>query len=402
MTAITAPRAFTHTFDSPEPSEPNRYIPPLPVELWTRILSFVEGADDKYSLSQVSNMLRILVVSFLGTIQLSPLENVPNLAPRGHPYPLLIFMQDTQRATIVTSLHVKLSCLRTSYLPQGHMEGKHCTKLDNALGGALHYMVNLKNLHIDYHFCIAYQRHRYLAHLVAPQLRDLSVVCGCGMSPALSYTKWNKFPIFDTVETLGWSSLPSRPGVIPYNPGTFTKLKALEYHGREAECSLLAMRPIERLLVALGTPVYDPLFIAALIKSPGALTHLIFQSFSKITQMVPPLSSYLDKLQHVGTLPDFNHPIDAIRAIAGSIQSYLTALASLPCLVSLDACVESGSTRWNHNMLILVNKSLPNIRRVMVRSHRCCVWERRDRIWEKREVESFSDWDIIRGACDTI
>ncbi|KIM28019.1 hypothetical protein M408DRAFT_329680 [Serendipita vermifera MAFF 305830] len=53
-------------------------------------------------------------------------------------------------------------------------------------------------------------------------------------------------------------------------------------------------------------------------------------------------------------------------------------------------------------MVVLVNESLPKIRRVMIRGEECCVWELQRQTWKTRHVKSFSDWDIIRGACDTI
>lgn len=256
-------------------------------------------------------MFRILVIFFLGTIQLSPLENVPTRAPRTLTgYRVLIFIQDTQRATIVTSLHVTLSCLRSYHLPNyehAHMDGKHCTRLDIALGEALHYMVNLKSLQIHCRLCLIYKRHSYLAHLVMPQLRDLSVDCGCGRTTELYDAKMNNFPIFDTVEALRWSISPVRPVAIPYNPTKFTKLKAIEYHGREVGCSLLSTRPIQRLLFHMGNKPNDPLFVISLTRSPRVLTHLIFQSYWLMTEMLPQISSLLGKLQHIGTVRDYEY-----------------------------------------------------------------------------------------------
>ncbi|KIM28018.1 hypothetical protein M408DRAFT_147269 [Serendipita vermifera MAFF 305830] len=261
------------------------------------------------SLSQVSNLFMRLVLPFFKTIQLSPLDNVPTTAPRRLiGYRILIFMQDPLRATIVTNLHIKLSCLRPSYLPHAHMDGKYCTRLDIALGKTLHYMVNLESLHINCDLCIVYERHRYLARLVIPQLRDLSVICRCGLAPGLDHAQWNEFPIFDTVEAFRWSIIPSRHITGPYRQGKFTKLKALEYHGGESERSLLEVHPIQRLLFDSRNPGYDPRLIVALARSPGALTHLIFQYSLTVTKAVPHLSSYLDKLQHIGTLPDFALP----------------------------------------------------------------------------------------------
>ncbi|KIM28023.1 hypothetical protein M408DRAFT_147283 [Serendipita vermifera MAFF 305830] len=153
------------------------------------------------------------------------------------------------------------------------------------------------------------------------------------------------------------------------------------------------MHPIRRLLVDAKTSQYDSLFTRALEGSPGVLTHLIFQYSPRITEIVPQFSSYLGRLQHVGTLPDFKAPNTAV-----PLQSYLDTLASLPCLVSLDAV--SGKTRWDHDTIALVNKSLRNLQRVMVHRAQCYVWELQRGIWKKRNVASFSTWDIIRGACN--
>ena len=85
------------------------------------------------------------------------------------------------------------------------------------------------------------------------------------------------------------------------------------------------------------------------------------------------------------------------------MERLLSPFQSLRHLVSIDGFV-MGEDTWDCIALLgLLQRLRPSLQRLLVRSHNISyIWEMRGTSWVKRDVRQFSQWDIIRGACDDL
>ncbi|KIM28013.1 hypothetical protein M408DRAFT_147230 [Serendipita vermifera MAFF 305830] len=191
--------------------------------------------------------------------------------------------------------------------------------MDDAMGEALRYMVNLDNLEIRCNLCRRDGFHFYLPKLGARRLRHLSIACSHNENPLLDITRDQLFASFRYVEAFHWWFPLTSPPFSPIggltDPDCFPQLNALEYNAEDTPKRLLAMRPIRRLRVANVHSEDHPQLLAALNSSPGCLNHLIFSEFEKFKAIIESESLLFVQLQHIGSIPSFSQSDMASNAL---------------------------------------------------------------------------------------
>jgi hypothetical protein len=57
---------------------------------------------------------------------------------------------------------------------------------------------------------------------------------------------------------------------------------------------------------------------------------------------------------------------------------------------------------WDEYKCSEMRTVLPRLRKVLLHDATYVVWELEGQTWVDREVDGFTAWDIIRGACDNL
>jgi hypothetical protein len=76
--------------------------------------------------------------------------------------------------------------------------------------------------------------------------------------------------------------------------------------------------------------------------------------------------------------------------------------ADLKHLISIDARTDATYKEMNGSTCSELREMFPALRKVLLHGKYYCIWELQGDTWERRDVEDFGVWDIIRGGCDEL
>jgi hypothetical protein len=82
--------------------------------------------------------------------------------------------------------------------------------------------------------------------------------------------------------------------------------------------------------------------------------------------------------------------------------SYMRNYAHLKHLESIDARADALYTEMKGSTCSELREMFPGLRRILLHGKYYRIWELQGDIWERRNVEDFGVWDIIRGGCDEL
>jgi hypothetical protein len=82
--------------------------------------------------------------------------------------------------------------------------------------------------------------------------------------------------------------------------------------------------------------------------------------------------------------------------------SHMRDFAHLEHLESIDARVDATYGEMKSSTGSELREMFPALRKILLHGKYCRIWELQGDIWERRNMEDFGVWDIIRGGCDEL
>ncbi|KIM28020.1 hypothetical protein M408DRAFT_147273 [Serendipita vermifera MAFF 305830] len=390
------PRLLSKLFISLKPFDIH-----LPVELWLQIISFIESKRDLFALSHVSNMFRRIVFPSFRSLDLLYLENTGlSRQEQFNDLRIIGVFRQPELATIVTKFDIRIissPCIDPYRSPVRSAWHCSCNSMQKRVAEALDAMVNLEHLGIHCFLCAGVDKHRYFEDVKARRLQSFSGRCSCA---GISHHEREHVlldPFFTNIRSLRWSHgawdvVYPRSTDSPFNKvSTLLDLTALVHSGRHSENMILRKRPIQRIYIT-NLDRRPANFLRALCTFPGSLTHVILDDFSRLKDIISHDQECFVNVRHIGTIPAI--------PTGPEIEACVVSLTSLHNLQSFDVFVLDGRNPWDIRVLHCLRRSLPRLRKVLVRGDMYCVWSFDERTWNQTLILPFSSWDIIRGACD--
>ena len=90
-------------------------------------------------------------------------------------------------------------------------------------------------------------------------------------------------------------------------------------------------------------------------------------------------------------------------ALEGSKYGFqYKSFAHLKHLISIDARADFIYREMKGSTCSELREMFPALRKVFLHGKYYRIWELQGNTWERRDVEDFGVWDIIRGGCDDL